>query len=123
MVDLFKNTDLESRFSINLNAINSKLEPKLFSLKDTLKSFIAHRYNILKRRSKYRLKQTESRIDLLKGFLIVYSNLNRIIKIIRTDSDPEKKLMKTFRLNKRQAEAVLSMRLRQLKNLEEKEIK
>jgi len=123
MEDLCKNTDLESRFSINLNAINSKLEPKLFSLKDTLKSFIDHRYNILKRRSKYRLKQTESRIELLKGFLIVYSNLNRIIKIIRTDSDPEKKLMKTFRLNKRQAEAVLSMRLRQLKKLEEKEIK
>ena len=123
MEDLCKNTDLESRFSINLNAINSKLEPKLFSLKDTLKSFIDHRYNILKRRSKYRLKQTESRIELLKGFLIVYANLNRIIKIIRTDSDPEKKLMKTFRLNKRQAEAVLSMRLRQLKKLEEKEIK
>ncbi len=123
MEDLFKNTDLESRFSINLNAINSKLEPKLFSLKDTLKSFIDHRYNILKRRSKHRLKQTESRIELLKGFLIVYSNLNRIIKIIRTDPDPEKKLMKTFRLNKRQAEAVLSMRLRQLKKLEEKEIK
>ena len=64
MEDLFKNTDLESRFSINLNAINSKLEPRLFSLKDTLKSFIDHRYNILKRRSKYRLKQTESRIEL-----------------------------------------------------------
>ena len=123
MEDLFKNTDLESRFSINLNAINSKLEPKLFSLKDTLKSFIDHRYNIIKRRSRYRLRQTENRIELLKGFLIVYSNLNRIIKIIRTDSDPEKKLMKTFRLNKRQAEAVLSMRLRQLKKLEEKEIK
>ena len=123
MEDLFKNTDLESRFSINLNAINSKLEPKLFSLKDTLKSFIDHRYNILKRRSKYRLNKTESRIEILKGFLIVYSNLNRIIKIIRTESDPEKKLIKTFRLNKRQAEAVLSMRLRQLKKLEEKEIK
>ena len=123
MEDLCKNTDLESRFSINLNAINSKLEPKLFTLKDTLKSFIDHRYNILKRRSKYRLKQTESRIELLKGFLIVYANLNRIIKIIRTDPDPEKKLIKTFRLNKRQAEAVLSMRLRQLKKLEEKEIK
>ena len=123
MEDLCKNTDLESRFSINLNAINSKLEPKLFTLKDTLKSFIDHRYNILKRRSKYRLKQTESRIELLKGFLIVYANLNRIIKIIRTDPDPENKLMKTFRLNKRQAEAVLSMRLRQLKKLEEKEIK
>ena len=123
MEDLFKNTDLESRFSINLNAINSKLEPRLFSLKDTLKSFIDHRYNILKRRSKYRLKQTESRIELLKGFLIVYANLNKIIKIIRTDSDPEKKLMKTFKLNKRQTEAVLSMRLRQLKKLEEKEIK
>ena len=123
MEDLFKNTDLESRFSINLNAINSKLEPRLFSLKDTLKSFIDHRYNILKRRSKYRLKQTESRIELLKGFLIVYANLNKIIKIIRTNPDPEKKLMKTFKLNKRQSEAVLSMRLRQLKKLEEKEIK
>ena len=123
MEDLFKNTDLETRFSINLNAINSKLEPRLFSLKDTLKSFIDHRYNILKRRSKYRLKQTESRIELLKGFLIVYANLNKIIKIIRTDSDPEKKLMKIFKLNKRQAEAVLSMRLRHLKKLEEKEIK
>ena len=123
MEDLYKNTDLESRFAINFNAINHKLEPKLFSLKDTLKSFIDHRYTIIKRRSKYRLYKTESRIEILKGFLIVYSNLNRVIKIIRTENDPDKKLMKIFRLNKRQVEAILAMRLRQLKKLEEKEIK
>jgi len=121
--DLCKNSDLEIRFAINFNAINSKLEPKLFSLKESLSSFISHRYDVLKRRTKYRLHQTESRIEILKGFLIVFSNLNRVIKIIRTEKDPEKKLIQTFKINKRQAEAILAMRLRQLKKLEEKEIK
>ena len=121
--DLCKNSDLEIRFAINFNAINSKLEPKLFSLKESLSSFISHRYDVLKRRTKFRLQQTERRIEILKGFLIVFSNLNRVIKIIRTENDPEKKLIKTFRVNKRQAEAILAMRLRQLKKLEEKEMK
>ena len=121
--DLCKNSDLETRFAINFNAINSKLEPKLFSLKESLSSFISHRYDVLKRRTKFRLQQTERRIEILKGFLIVFSNLNRVIKIIRTENDPEKKLIKTFRINKRQAEAILAMRLRQLKKLEEKEMK
>ena len=88
--DLCKNSDLEIRFAINFNAINSKLEPKLFSLKESLSSFISHRYDVLKRRTKFRLQQTERRIEILKGFLIVFSNLNRVIKIIRTENDPEK---------------------------------
>tara|TARA_B110001454_G_scaffold217598_1_gene243337 strand:+ start:484 stop:2691 length:2208 start_codon:yes stop_codon:yes gene_type:complete len=123
MEDLFKNTDLEIRFSINLNAINSKLEPKVFNLKDTLKSFLDHRFAVLKRRSKFRLIKTENRIEILKGFLIVFSHLNQVIKIIRTDNQPEKKLMKTFKINHRQADAILAMRLRQLKKLEENHIK
>ena len=121
--DLCKNSDLEIRYAINFNAINHKLEPKLFSLKESLKSFIDHRFNVLKRRTKYRLIQTENRLEILKGFLIVYKNLNKVIKIIRTEADPEKKLISVFRINKRQAEAILAMRLRQLKKLEEKEIK
>ena len=121
--DICKVSDLETRFSINMNAINAKFEPKLFNLKDILNSFIGHRYEILKRRTKYRLLQAENRIEILKGFLIVYKNLDRIIKIIRTDNDPEKKLITTFRFTKRQVEAVLAMRLRQLKKLEEKDIK
>jgi topoisomerase-4 subunit A len=122
MEDIFKSTDLEIRFSINMNAIDSKFEPKLFNLKEILNSFIGHRYEILKRRTKYRLSQTENRIEILKGFLTVFKNLDKIIKIIRTDSDPEKKLIATFKFTKRQVEAVLAMRLRQLKKLEEKEI-
>ena len=121
--DICKVSDLETRFSINMNAINAKFEPKLFNLKDILNSFIGHRYEILKRRTKYRLLQAENRIEILKGFLIVYKNLDKIIKIIRTDNDPEKKLITTFKFTKRQVEAVLAMRLRQLKKLEEKDIK
>ena len=121
--DICKVSDLETKFSINMNAINSKFEPKLFNLKEILNSFISHRFEILKRRSKYRLVQTENRIEILKGFLIVYKNLDRIIKIIRGSNEPEKKLIKAFRFTKRQVEAVLAMRLRQLKKLEEKDIK
>ena len=123
MEDLFKNTDFETRFSINFNAINNKLEPKVFNLKESLTSFIDHRFIVLKRRSKFRLLKTENRIEILKGFLIVFSHLNQVIKIIRTEIDPEKKLIKQFKINKRQAEAILGMRLRQLKKLEEKQIK
>ena len=121
--DICKVSDLETRFSINMNAINAKFEPKLFNLKEILNSFIGHRFEILKRRTNYRLAQTENRIEILKGFLIVYKNLEKIIKIIRTDNDPEKKLITAFKFTKRQVEAVLAMRLRQLKKLEEKDIK
>ena len=120
--DICKVSDLETRFSINMNAINAKFEPKLFNLKEILNSFIGHRFEILKRRTNYRLAQTENRIEILKGFLIVYKNLEKIIKIIRTDNDPEKKLITAFKFTKRQVEAVLAMRLRQLKKLEEKDI-
>jgi len=120
--DICKVSDLETRFSINMNAINAKFEPKLFNLKDILNSFIGHRFEILKRRTKYRLVQTENRIEILKGFLIVYKNLDKIIKIIRTENDPEKKLISIFKFTKKQVEAVLAMRLRQLKKLEEKDI-
>ena len=121
--DICKVSDLETRFSINMNAINAKFEPKLFNLKEILNSFIGHRFEILKRRTNYRLAQTENRIEILRGFLIVYKNLEKIIKIIRTDNDPERKLISTFKFTKRQVEAVLAMRLRQLKKLEEKDIK
>ena len=121
--DICKVSDLETRFSINMNAINAKFEPKLFNLKEILNSFIGHRFEILKRRTNYRLAQTENRIEILNGFLIVYKNLEKIIKIIRTDNDPEKKLITAFKFTKRQVEAVLAMRLRQLKKLEEKDIK
>ena len=82
MEDIFKSTDLEIRFSINMNAIDSKFEPKLFNLKEILNSFIGHRYEILKRRTKYRLSQTENRIEILKGFLTVFKNLDKIIKTV-----------------------------------------
>ena len=123
MEDLFKNTDLETRFSINLNAIDDKLEPKIFNLKNSLSSFLDHRFIVLKRRSKFRLLKTENRIEILRGFIIVFSHLNQVIKILRTETEPEKRLIKHFKINKRQAEAILGMRLRQLKKLEEEQIK
>ncbi len=123
MAQMFKLTDLESRFSLNMNVLDGGLVPRVMSLKDVLKSFIDHRVEVLVRRSKHRLENIERRLEILKGLLIAYLNIDEVIHIIRTQDDPKAVMMKKFKLSDVQAEAILNMRLRALRKLEEIEIK
>ena len=122
MENLFKLTDLETRIQFNLNVLNSANVPEVLSIKGALKEFIDHRFQVLKRRSKFRLRKIENRLEILKGFLTVYKNLNRVIKIIRQNDDPGRILKKSFRLTEVQTNAILDMKLRSLRRLEEKQI-
>jgi len=123
MEQLFRQTDLESRVSLNMNALDSGLIPRVMSLKDALQAFINHRREVLERRSRHRLEKIAARLDVLDGYLAVYLNLDKVIRIIRTEDEPKPKLMKAFGLNENQAEAILNMRLRSLRRLEEAEIR
>ena len=123
MNSLFEQTDLKSKIFLNLNVLNEKNEPKVMSLKDVLKSLLKHRYLILIKKINYKLDKIKKRLEILKGFLIVYANLNKIIKIIRTSNDPKKELIKKFKFSLIQVDAILEMRLRNLKKIEEIEIK
>jgi len=123
MTQLFKNTDLESRFSMNMNVLDHGITPKVMSLKEVLQAFIDHRQEVLQRRGKHRLEQIESRLEILEGFLIAYLNIDEVIKIIRFEDDPKAKMMKKFKLSEFQTDAILNMRLRSLRKLEEIEIK
>ena len=122
MEALFSLSDLETRFSVNLNAINNNI-PKVHNLRDLLLAWIDHRRDVLVRRSTFRFNQIKSRMEILSGYLIVYVNLDEVIKIIREDDEPKNKLMKQFDLNENQANSILNMRLRSLRKLEELKIK
>lgn len=123
MESLFKQTDLETRFHINMNVINSRNVPQVMSLKDILGEFIEHRRIVVIRRSKYRLDKINRRLEILEGLQIVYHNLDEIIRIIREEDDPKDFMMKKFKITDIQAEAILNMRLRSLRKLEEQELK
>jgi topoisomerase-4 subunit A len=123
MEQLFRLTDLESRFSLNLNVLDADNVPRVMSLRDALRAFLDHRHEVLVRRAEFRLGKIEHRLEILAGFLIAFLNLDKVIKIIRTEDEPKPKLMKAFKLSDVQAEAILNMRLRQLRKLEETEIK
>lgn len=123
MAQMFKLTDLESRFSLNMNVLENGLVPRVMSLKDALQCFIDHRQEVLVRRSKHRLANIEHRLEILKGLLIAYLNIDEVIKIIRNEDEPKPVMMKKFKLSDVQAEAILNMRLRSLRKLEEIEIK
>ncbi|MBI3420318.1 MAG: DNA topoisomerase IV subunit A, partial [Proteobacteria bacterium] len=123
MESLFRLCDLETRFSVNLNVLDGKGIPRVMNLRELLQAFLDHRHDVLLRRSKYRLAQIENRLEVLAGFLVAYLNLDKLIKIIRTEDEPKPVIMKTFRLTDVQAEAILNMRLRSLRKLEEMEIK
>lgn len=120
---LFKNTDLESRISLNMNVLDGGLVPRVMNLKDVLQAFINHRRDVLIRRSKHRLEKIGIRLEMLEGYLIVYLNIDAVIKIIREKDEPRPELMKRFKLTENQAEAILNMRLRALRKLEEFEIR
>ncbi|HEX3653280.1 MAG TPA: DNA topoisomerase IV subunit A [Rhizomicrobium sp.] len=123
MEQLFRQTDLESRIPLNMNVLDSGLIPRVMSLKEVLIAFVNHRRDVLERRSKHRLEKIAARLEVLEGYLAVYLNLDKVIKIIRTEDEPKPKLMKAFRLTENQAEAILNMRLRTLRKLEEMEIR
>ena len=123
MESLFKLTELESRIPLNMNVLVKGRIPKVIGLAEALTEWLAHRREVLLRRSKYRLTQIEHRLEVLGGYLVAYLNLDKVIKIIRTEDEPKPVLMKAFKLSDVQADAILNMRLRNLRKLEEMEIK
>ncbi|HUC52089.1 MAG TPA: DNA topoisomerase IV subunit A [Xanthobacteraceae bacterium] len=123
MESLFKLTELESRVPLNMNVLVRGRIPKVIGLAEAISEWLAHRREVLLRRSRYRLAQIEHRLEVLGGYLIAYLNLDKVIKIIRTEDEPKPVLMKTFKLTDVQAEAILNMRLRNLRKLEEMEIR
>ncbi len=123
MEQLFRQTDLESRVPLNMNVLDSGLIPRVMSLKEALTAFVNHRRDVLERRSRHRLEKIAARLEVLEGYLAVYLNLDKVIKIIRTKDEPKPELMKAFKLTENQAEAILNMRLRALRKLEEMEIR
>lgn len=123
MEQLFRASDLEARISLNMNVLDRGLVPRVMSLKEVLAAFAAHRREVLERRSAFRLEKIRARLEVLEGYLAVFLNLDKVIRIIRTEDEPKPKLMKAFSLNEVQADAILNMRLRSLRKLEEMEIR
>ncbi len=123
MESLFKLTALETRIPINMNVLDAQGAPRVMSLKEVLRAFLDHRREVLQRRTTFRLAKIAQRLDVLAGLLIVYLNLDEVIRIIRNEDEPKPKLISRFRLNETQAEAILNTRLRQLRKLEEMEIR
>jgi topoisomerase-4 subunit A len=120
---LFKLTALETRISLNMNVLDAEGAPRVMGLKEVLKAFLDHRRDVLQRRTAHRLTKIAARLDVLAGLLIVYLNLDEVIRIIRNEDEPKDKLIARFKLNDVQAEAILNTRLRQLRKLEEMEIR
>ncbi|MCC4299371.1 DNA topoisomerase IV subunit A [Aurantimonas coralicida] len=123
MESLFRLTDLESRIPLNMNVLSGGKVPRVMSLKDILAEWLAHQREVLVRRSRFRLAQIERRLEILSGYLIAFLNLDEVIRIIREEDEPKAVLMRTFELTDTQAEAILNMRLRSLRKLEEFELK
>ncbi|MBI4031685.1 MAG: DNA topoisomerase IV subunit A [Proteobacteria bacterium] len=123
MEALFRHSDLEVRFGLNMNVLDGGVVPRVMNLKEVLQAWLMHRQEVLVRRSQHRLEAVLHRIEVLEGYLIVYLNIDKVIKIIRTKDEPKPELMKAFKLTEVQAEAILNMRLRSLRKLEEMEIK
>jgi topoisomerase-4 subunit A len=119
MEQLFRQTEMEVRVGLNVNVLDADNTPRLMNLRDTLQAYLDHRHEVLVRRSHYRLRKIESRLEVLDGLLIVYLNLDEIIRIVREEDEPKAVLMQHFGVNDIQADAILSMRLRQLRKLEE----
>lgn len=123
MESLFRLTDLEIRFPLNMNVLSRGKVPCVLSLKEVLREWLDHRRNVLLRRSRHRLGEIEKRLEILAGYLIAYLNIDEVIRIIREEDEPKQELMRRFSLTDVQAEAILNMRLRALRKLEEIEIR
>ena len=120
---LYRLSDLEVRISLNLNVLDKDRTPRVMGLKQALAAWLEHQFEVLLRRSRHRLAKIADRIELLDGYIATYLNLDRVIAIIREEDEPRPLLMAEFALTERQAEAILNMRLRQLRKLEEMELR
>jgi topoisomerase IV subunit A len=123
METMFRATALENRFPLNMNVLTADRTPRVLGLREVLREWLDHRHEVLIRRSRHRLDEIERRLAILDGYLKVFLDLDEVIRIIRTEDAPKPVLMKTFDLVDVQAEAILNMRLRSLRRLEEMEIK
>ena len=123
MEQLFRQTDFESRFPLNMNVLDRGIAPKVMNLKEVLQAYLDHRHEVLLRTRRHRREKIERRLEILGGLLIAYLNLDEVIRIIREEDEPKAELMRAFALTEVQAEAILNMRLRQLRKLEEMEIR
>ena len=120
---LYKLTDLETRFGLNLNVLDASRTPLVMGLKELLANWVAAQIDILQRRTRHRLDKIASRLELVEGYIIAFLNLDRVIEIIRTQDEPKPVMMAEFELTDRQAEAILNMRLRSLRKLEEMQLR
>ena len=123
MDSLFRLTDLEVRISLNLNVLDAQRTPRVMSLREVLTAWLAHQIEVLVRRSEHRVAKIVDRVELLEGYLIAFLNLDRVIQIIREEDEPKPVMIAEFALTDRQAEAILNMRLRSLRKLEEMQIR
>ncbi len=123
MEHLFKHTDLQVNFNLNMNVLDADHTPRVMSLREVLIAFLKHRDHVLQRRSRYRLDKIARRMELLQGFIIAFLNLDRVIEIIRNEDDPKPIMIEEFSLSEVQVEAILNMRLRSLRRLEEEQLK
>jgi topoisomerase IV subunit A len=123
MESLFKLTELETRISLNMNVLVDGRTPRVIGLAEALRAWLDHRRVVLQRRSQFRLGQIEKRLEILQGLLIVFLDLDRVIKIIREEDEPKLELMRVFSLNEVQANAILDTRLRALRKLEEMQLR
>jgi topoisomerase IV subunit A len=120
---LYRLTDLENRFALNLNVLDAERTPRVMGLHELLTQWLAHQIIVLVRRAQHRVAKIDDRLELVAGYLIAFLNLDRIIEIIRTEDEPKAVMIAEFTLTDRQAEAILNMRLRSLRKLEEIELK
>ena len=123
MESLFRQTDLENRFSLNMNVLDADQTPRVMNLRDVLQAYLDHRHDVLVRRTNNRLAHIERRLEILEGYLVAYLNLDEVIRIVREEDDPKAEFMRQFDLTEGQADAILNMRLRSLRRLEEIEIR
>ena len=122
MEQLFKLTDMEAKFNMNMNVLDLDGVPRVMSISEVLRDYLQHRNHILLRKIKYKLNKINARLEILEGYLIAYINLDEIIRIIREEDEPKAVMMQEFKLTDNQAEAILNMKLRNLRKLDEQQI-
>lgn len=123
MEQLYRQTDMEAKFNMNMNVLDLDGVPRVMSIKEVLHDYLIHRNAVLLRKTKFRLSKINARLEILEGYLTAYLNLDEIIRIIREEDEPKTVMMRKFNLSENQAEAILNMKLRNLRKLDEQEIK
>ncbi|MBO20982.1 MAG: DNA topoisomerase IV subunit A [Rhodospirillaceae bacterium] len=119
MESLFRNTDMESRIGLNMNVLDAETVPRVMDLREVLQAYLSHRHDVLVRRTKFRLEKIADRLDVLQGYMVVFLNLDEVIAVIREEDDPRAVMKKRWKLTDAQVDAILNMRLRSLRRLEE----